>query len=154
MDKKLWSLIVNWPWLTFSPIQIFRSTVQLTGQKCDSRLETWYEQSYGSKMVYESHMKHSWSKNPCANSNPNLRLSVQGDVLSWANPNPVWSSKSLVRGNLAKMRVKILRYNRTYTKCWSFENVSSLEDVLKVFFWKCRWLFLKIERMFVLKWSK
>ena len=46
VDQKLWGLTVNWPQLTFSPIQlIFRSTVQLTGQKFDSRLETWYGQS-------------------------------------------------------------------------------------------------------------
>ena len=98
--------------VAFFPIQlIFRSTVQLTGQKFESRLETWYEQSYKSNMKYESHFEHGKSKNPCANSNPNFRSSVQGDVLSRANPNPVWSPKSLVRGNLDKMRGKILGYN-------------------------------------------
>ena len=38
-----WDLTVNWPQLTFSPIQLIsRSTVQLTGQRLESRLETWY----------------------------------------------------------------------------------------------------------------
>ena len=38
-----WGLTVNWPQLTFSPIQLIsRSTVQLTGQRLESRLETWY----------------------------------------------------------------------------------------------------------------
>ena len=36
---------------------------------------------------------------------------MQEDVLSRANSNPVWSSRSLVRGNLDKMRGKILVYN-------------------------------------------
>ena len=37
-----WDLTVNWPQLTFSPIQLIsRSTVQLTGQNLESRLETW-----------------------------------------------------------------------------------------------------------------
>ena len=50
----------------------FRSTVQLTGQKLESRLETWYGQTYGSNMKYESNFEHYNFKNPCANSNPNL----------------------------------------------------------------------------------
>ena len=38
-----WGLTVNWPQLTFSPIQLIsRSTVQLTGQNLESRPETWY----------------------------------------------------------------------------------------------------------------
>ena len=62
-------------------------------------------------MKYESHIDHWKSKNPCENSNPNFRSTVQGDVLSRANPNPVWSPKILVRGNLDKMGGKILWYN-------------------------------------------
>ena len=62
-------------------------------------------------MKYESHVEHCKSKNPCANSNPNFRSTVQGVVLSRANPNLVWSPKSLVRGNLDKMRGKNLGYN-------------------------------------------
>ena len=62
-------------------------------------------------MKYESNFEHWKSKNLCANSNPNL--GQQCKVMSWAvqNPNPVWSSKSLVRGNLDKMRGQILGYN-------------------------------------------
>ena len=87
VDQKLWGLTVNWPQLTFSPIQLIsRSTVQLTGQKFDSRLETWYGKYYKSNMKYESHFRHWKSKNPCANSNPNFKSSVQGDVLSRAKP--------------------------------------------------------------------
>ena len=42
VDKTLWGLTVNWPHLTFFPIQLIcRSTVQLIGQKIDSKLETW-----------------------------------------------------------------------------------------------------------------
>ena len=42
VGQNSWGLIVNWPQLTFSPIQlIYMSIVQLTGQKFDSRLETW-----------------------------------------------------------------------------------------------------------------
>ena len=42
VGQKSWGLTVNWPQLTFSPIQLIsRSTVQLTGQKFDSRLKTW-----------------------------------------------------------------------------------------------------------------
>ena len=38
-----WDLTVNWPQLTFSPIQLIsRSTVQLTGQNLESRLESWH----------------------------------------------------------------------------------------------------------------
>ena len=105
VDKKLWGLTLNWPQLTFSPIQlIFRSTVQLTGQKFDSRLETWYGQTYESNMKYESQFEHLRSKNPCANSNPNFGLSVQDEVLSWANPNLVLSPRSLVRKVLINER--------------------------------------------------
>ena len=43
VGQKSWGLTVNWPQLTFSPIQLIsRSTVQLTGQRLESRLETWY----------------------------------------------------------------------------------------------------------------
>ena len=43
VDQISWDLTVNWPQLTFSPIQLIsRSTVQLTGQNLESRLETWY----------------------------------------------------------------------------------------------------------------
>ena len=62
-------------------------------------------------MKYESHMRHWKSKNPCANSHPNFRSSVQGDVLSRVNPNLVLNSKSLVRGNLDKMKGNSLGYN-------------------------------------------
>ena len=62
-------------------------------------------------MKYESHFEHWKSKNPSANSNPNL--GHQCKEMSWAkqNPNPVWSSRNLVRGNLDKMRGKVLGYN-------------------------------------------
>ena len=62
-------------------------------------------------MKHESHFGHFRSKNPCANSNPNFRSTVQGDVLSRANPSLVLSSKSLVMRNVDKMRGKILGYN-------------------------------------------
>ena len=43
VGQNSWGLTVNWPQLTFSPIQmISRSTVQLTEQEFESRLETWY----------------------------------------------------------------------------------------------------------------
>ena len=43
VGQNSWGLTVNWPQLTFSPIQLIsRSTVQLTGQSLESRLETWY----------------------------------------------------------------------------------------------------------------
>ena len=43
VGQKSWGLAVNWPRLTFPPIQLIsRSTVQLTGQRLESRLETWY----------------------------------------------------------------------------------------------------------------
>ena len=74
-------------------------------------------------MKYESHIEHWKSKNPCANSNPNFKSSVQGDVLSIANPNPIWNPKSLVRGNLDKMRGKSLGYNSF--PCSIFLNLKS-----------------------------
>ena len=82
------------------------------GRKIDSRLETWYEQPYRSNMKYESNIRHWKSKNPCANSNPNFRSSVQGDVLSWANPSLVLNPKRSCKENLDKIRGKILGYNR------------------------------------------
>ena len=74
-------------------------------------------------MKYESHIEHWKSKIPCANSNPNFRSSVQADVLSSANPNPDWSSKSLGRGNFDKMRGQILGYNNF--PCSIFLNLKS-----------------------------
>ena len=83
VDQNLWGLTVNWPQLTFSPIQLIsRSTVQLTGQKFDSRLETWYGKTYESNMKYESQFEHWRSKNPCANSNPSL--GQRCNEVSWA----------------------------------------------------------------------
>ena len=85
-----WGLTVNWPQLTFSPIQLIsRSTVQLTGQNFDLRLETWHGQSCMSNMKYESHFGHCRSKNPCVNSNPNL--GQQYKEMSWAEQTLAWS---------------------------------------------------------------
>ena len=43
VGQKSWRLTVNWPQLTFSPIQLIsRTTVQLIGQRFESRLKTWY----------------------------------------------------------------------------------------------------------------
>ena len=44
--------------------------------------------------------------------------------MSRANPNSVWSPKSLVRGNLDKMRGKILGYNKASRK--------EIEEILKI----------------------
>ena len=53
VGQNSWGLTVNWPQLTFSPIQLIsRSTVKLTGQKFGSRLETWYGKTYESNMKY------------------------------------------------------------------------------------------------------
>ena len=83
VGQNAWGLIVNCPQLTFSPIQLIsRSTVQLTGQKLESRLETWYEQTYESTMKYESQFEHWRSKNPYANSNP--YLGHQCKEMPWA----------------------------------------------------------------------
>ena len=94
-------------------------------------------------MVYGSHMKHWWSKNPCANSNPNFRSSVQEEVLSWANLNPVWSPRSLVRKILIKwegkfwgttISLKVLHAEeiRLYAKDWWPEPALNYN---KLWFW-------------------
>ena len=107
-----WGLTVNWPQLTFPQYSwFFRSTVQLTGQRSESRLETWYGQTCEPNMRHESQIGYCRSKYPCANSNPSLGQQCKEG--SWAEQTLAWSwiPRVLWWESVDEMRGKILGYN-------------------------------------------
>ena len=119
-----WGLTVNLPQLTFFPIQLIsRSTVQLTGQRLESRLETWYGSTWESNMKHESHLRHFRSKHLCANTNPNLGQQCKEE--SWAEQTLTWSwaPRVLWWENVKEMGGKILGYNSC--PCSIFLNLKS-----------------------------